>query len=299
MSGALRSFLIGLGLSVFVFLTLGSWYWLQFRQAPTADLARLQAHLPQWVALLDKQDDSALENSLDRISLQIVIADQGLQALSSNLADSSRLRKQRGQEAIKNGVITRFIEKNGYRFYYQQPINWLDLNLLFPLIFALLLGLAAALWDVYQNMRLEDQTDTLILLSRHDDSGHKTRAKIEAKAEARLDTLRDQNNQLKAQLLELKTRPSPVHSEISSVLPKVSSVASLGLTQPGESESAKLRLLEQELKRLKQELQEQKIKLQSTQKTTSLQAQENQQLQKQLETQDNELNRLHQHHARP
>ncbi len=293
MSGPLRSFLIGLGLSLFVFLTLGSWYWLQFRQPPTEDLARLRAQLPQWVELLEKQDDQALEASLDQVPMQIVVADAGQQALTSNLADGHRLRQQRGQDALKNGVLTRFIEKNAYRFYYQPPLNWLDLNLLFPLIFGLLLGLAAALWDLYQNLRLEDQTDTLILLSRGEDSKQKTQAKIEAKSEARLDALRDQNNQLKAQLLELKTRPEPTVQKSVS-LPTANPAAASAVL--AETDPALVRRLEQELKQVKQELNDSKLKLQSAQKTASLQNQENQQLKKQVDDQDDELNRLHQHH---
>jgi len=167
MSGFLRSLAITFGVALSLFVILGAWYWLQFKP-PAAEATRLLAQrIEQVESLMDQHLDLEAASVLDQIPYRVVVANAGRQALISNLATELKQRQIQGQTALEAGLVReRLVSPSGYlHFYYQPPLQIWDWQLLFPLIFGLLLGLIAALWDFLQRQALQEQADTLIMLS--------------------------------------------------------------------------------------------------------------------------------------
>ncbi|MGV3525586.1 MAG: hypothetical protein ACO1RX_15255 [Candidatus Sericytochromatia bacterium] len=197
MPGYLRSLLIAAGVTLFTFLTVGAWYWFQLKPPPVEPVLLLRRNLPALEQLLERQEDGRASEILDRLPLKVVISDAGQQAITSNLGDTPRLRRELAQRALTQKYFTDYLESaSGYfRFYYQAVPDFLDAQLLFPLCLGLVLGLSAALWDWYQRRRLEDQTDTLIVMSQTHSA---------PVLEAQLELAHDANQHLKHELEALR-----------------------------------------------------------------------------------------------
>lgn len=197
MPGYLRSLLIAAGVTLFTFLTVGVWYWFQLKPPPVEPVLLLRRNLPALEQLLERQEDVRAAEILDRLPLKVVISDVGQQAITSNLADTPRLRREMAQRALTQKYFANYLESpSGYfRFYYQTNPDFLDPQLLFPLCLGLVLGLSAALWDWYQRQRLEDQTDTLIVMSQ---------AHSAPVLEAQLELAHDANQHLQHELEALR-----------------------------------------------------------------------------------------------
>lgn len=204
MSNITRALLIVIVLTLGIFVPLGSWYWFGVRVPPETQLAPLQEAIPRLTRLLEAHEDDEVEKQLAQLPLTVIVTDAGKVTLSSNLGTTSRQHKEQGKYVLKNEALPFEASSDGsYRFYYRAPYQWFDGQLLFPLLFALLLGLLAALWDYLQRERFNDQTDTLILLNQqqHDEDKHIQRIK----------RLQYENKQLKEQLQNqgtlVKTKP--------------------------------------------------------------------------------------------
>lgn len=218
MSSWLRSLLITLGTAVLIFLSLSAWYWLRFKEPPQNQLYLLRRAMPAVEQLLDAHEDAQAAALLDKIPFKIVVSDLGQQALTSNLGNTLRLRRELGQQALKSKSLENFlIEPDGdLRFYYREPLQIWDHNLLFPLIFGLLLGLIAALWDFLQGQQLENQTDALILMNQQyreeDEEDEDEREALEAQ-------VLDLQKQLESlQQKRIETGPSPQQQRLEQEL---------------------------------------------------------------------------------
>lgn len=197
MPGYLRSLLIAAGVTLFTFLTVGAWYWFQLKPPPVEPLLLLRRNLPVLEQWLDRQEDTRAAEILDRLPLKVVVSDAGQQAITSNLAETPRLRRELGARVLAQRSFANYLESpNGYfRFYYQLTPDFADPQLLFPLCLGLVLGLSAALWDWFQRRRLEDQTDTLIVMSQ---------AHTAPILEAQLELAQDANHHLQHELEALR-----------------------------------------------------------------------------------------------
>lgn len=214
MPGFLRSILIMLGVTVFSFLAVSSWYWTQLRQPAPEISSLLQKAVPAVERMLDQQQDDKAAALLDKLPFKVVVADPTGQALTSNLARSSAERQASGERALKNNLLGRSISStNGLlTFYYDPPGTTLDPQLLFPLLFSLLLGLLATLWDFLQRIHQVDQTDALLMLSHlpgvaHHEHEHPDEHKSKAHdgdLQARVHELEQKNRSLNAALLKAK-----------------------------------------------------------------------------------------------
>lgn len=208
MPGFIRSLLIALAVTLSVALPVGGWYWVSFREPPQTELSALQNTMPSVTRLLHEQEDLQAVALLDQLPYRVVVSDAGEQAVTSNLASALKRRKESGQLALQSGRFERFLlsEDGAYRYYYQLPSTWWDPHLLAPLLFGLLLGLAAVIWDLMFRRQLEDQTDALILLRQEiNDDDH----------EAELEQLRQDKAQLKQQLEQME-KPRQVEPGLSA-----------------------------------------------------------------------------------
>ncbi|HEY9841149.1 MAG TPA: hypothetical protein V6D23_11885 [Candidatus Obscuribacterales bacterium] len=208
-----RSFLITLGVTLFIFLALSSWYWLQFKQPSSETLRGLVRVIPVVEKLLDAHEDTKAASLLDRLPLKVVVTDTDNQAVASNLGGSLKQRQEMGQQAINSGLTPRNLpSQNGhFLFYYQLPSEWLDPQLLFPLFFAMLMGLLAGLWDFLQRIHDIDQTDALLALSHLPGVTHAPAGPAEPESdkersghESRIQELEQKNRSLQAALTEAK-----------------------------------------------------------------------------------------------
>lgn len=203
MSNPLRALVLVLSITFGLFLPMAGWYWFGFRSAAPADqLAPLQQAIPRLSRLLQDQEDGEVERFLSQLPMTVIVADAGGVAITSNLGNSATAHQQQGAFVLKNEALPYESSPQGdYRFYYRAPMQWLDLNLLFPLVLALFVGLLAALWDYLQRERFNDQTDTLILLNQqqHDEDEQTQRIK----------SLQHENQQLRDQLAQ-RTVPKSV-----------------------------------------------------------------------------------------
>lgn len=192
MSNLLRAFCIFAAVTLGLFLPLGGWYWVGFREAPTAQIDPLKQAIPALSRMLQEHEDESVEQSLAQMNMTVIIADAGGVVITSNLGNTSAQYRQQGAFVLKNESLPfLFSDQGDYRFYYRIPLPWLDFNLLFPLLLSCFVGLLAALWDYLQRERFYDQTDTLILLNQQqqDEDGNKQRLKA----------IQAENKQLKAQ----------------------------------------------------------------------------------------------------
>lgn len=196
MSNPLRALVLVLSITLGLFLPMAGWYWFGFRSAaPSDQLAPLQQAIPRLTRLLQEQEDGEVERFLSQLPLTVIVADAGGVAITSNLGNSATAHQQQGAFVLKNEALPYASSPQGdYRFYYRVPVQWLDLNLLFPLVLSLFVGLLAALWDYLQRERFNDQTDTLILLNQqqHDEDEQTQRIK----------SLQHENQQLRDQLAQ-------------------------------------------------------------------------------------------------
>lgn len=203
MSNPLRALVVVLSISFGLFLPMAGWYWLGFRDSnPTSQIVPLQQAIPRLSRLLQEHEDGEVERFLSQLPMTVIVADAGGVAITSNLGNSASAHQQQGAFVLKNEVLPYESSPRGdYRFYYRVPVQWLDFNLLFPFLLALVVGLLAALWDYLQRERFNDQTDTLILLNQqqHDEDEQTQRIK----------SLKQENQQLKTQLAQ-RSSPQPV-----------------------------------------------------------------------------------------
>lgn len=162
----LRSLSLILGITLGIFLSVGGWYWLLFKQPAPEQLESLSRHLPTLVNLIDSHQDAEAAALLDQIPYRVVVSNSDRQAITSNLSEDLRQRQEQGQRALNSGLLSDYRDQSGLRFYYQLPLSVWDAQLLFPLILGLLLGLLAALWDLWQRQQLQEQTDALIMISQ-------------------------------------------------------------------------------------------------------------------------------------
>lgn len=168
MSSWLRSLLITFIVTAFSFLTLTAWYWMNFKEPATEKIYLLRQVMPAVEQLLEAHDDPQAANLLDKVPFKVVVTDTAKHVIISNIAKTPRQRRDLGLQALQSKGLQNFLinQESYLRFYYQEPLEIWDLNLLFLLIFGLLLGLIATLWDYLQRMHLENQTDTLVYLSQ-------------------------------------------------------------------------------------------------------------------------------------
>lgn len=204
MSNLLRALCIFAAVMLGLFLPLGGWYWIGFREAPVSQLAPLKRAIPRLSRMLQAHEDKKVEQFLSQMNMTVIVTDAGRVAITSNLGKNSDQHQQQGAFVLKNEVLP-FVasDKGDYRFYYRTPLLWLDLNLLFPLLLSCLVGLLAAVWDYLQRERFNDQTDTLILLNQQQQD--------EDENKQRLKSLQAENKQLKSQILQLDAgAPKPL-----------------------------------------------------------------------------------------
>ncbi|MBF2053531.1 MAG: hypothetical protein IGS03_08710 [Candidatus Sericytochromatia bacterium] len=201
MPAYLRSLSLILGITLGIFLSVGGWYWLLFKRPAPDQIEALNRHLPTLVALIDSHRDTEAAALLDQLPYRIVVSNSDRQAITSNLSQELRQRQIQGQRALNNGLLTEHLDQSGLRFYYQLPVSLWDVHLLFPLILGLLLGLLAALWDLWQRQQLQEQTEALIMISQPP-------APQDPALQARLTSLESEN-----QALKNATRPPPAASE--------------------------------------------------------------------------------------
>lgn len=195
MSNLLRAFCVFAAVTLGLFLPLGGWYWFGFQKPPTSQLNLLKQAMPQLSRMLQAHEDEEVEQSLAQLDMTVIIADAGGVAITSNLGNNSIQYQQQGAFVLNNESLPFLTSDQGdYRFYYRVPLQWLDFNLLFPLFFSCIVGLLAALWDYLQRERLNDQTDTLILLNQQQQD--------EDENKQRLRVVQAENKQLKIQLMQ-------------------------------------------------------------------------------------------------
>lgn len=208
MPGLSRSLLISLGVTLLTFLSIAGWYWIQFKRPSEESLFSLRRVMPVVEKLLENHDEAKASSLLDRLPLRVVVTDNGLQAQASNLAGPLKYRLEAGQQAVRTGVLTRWLgSPNGQLlFYYELPNEWLDAQLLFPLMLALLLGALAGISDFLQGKRQVDQTEALLMLSHLPGVSHASAAEAEEKTEhtARVLALEAQNRSLQAALTQAR-----------------------------------------------------------------------------------------------
>ncbi|PKL76771.1 MAG: hypothetical protein CVV27_08550, partial [Candidatus Melainabacteria bacterium HGW-Melainabacteria-1] len=303
MPAFLRSILITLGVTLFTFLALSGWYWLQFKQPAPEYQRLLKRALPAVEQLLDANQFEQASALLDKLPFQVVLADSGRQAMTSNLAKTENERRTAGQRALDRQLLPSMLPSDSgeLHLYYQLPANWLDLHLLFPLFFGLLLGLVAALWDFLQQIHLEDQTDTLILLSQRpdlpkDQEGHALEAahasahEAEEHLQARIETLEQQNKSLQAALHKAK-QWAP---EAPAADPRAQDSQIHKLEQQLGERDAALTLARQAEKRLNEQRAELEARLQGFKQQLGERESENRALKQKETDQEAELTRLHQ-----
>ncbi len=206
MSNTLRAVCIFFGVTLSVFLSLSTWYWIGFKEPAVNALAPLQKATPTLSRMFQEHEDESAEQILSKVPFDVIVSDAGGVAITSNLSRNPRQRKRQGEFVLKNEDLP-FLKQGDYRYYYRAPVDWIDLHLLFPLIFGLLLGLIATVWDYLQREHLNDQTDALILMSQqqHDEDAQHERVKA----------LQQENKQLKQ---KLKTRTIEPRKNSSAAL---------------------------------------------------------------------------------
>lgn len=204
MSNLLRALCIFAAVMLGLFLPLGGWYWIGFREAPVSQLAPLKQAIPRLSRMLQAHEDEEVEQFLSQMNMTVIVTDAGRVAITSNLGKNSDQHQQQGAFVLKNEALP-FVasDKGDYRFYYRTPLLWLDLNLLFPLLLSCLVGLLAAVWDYLQRERFNDQTDTLILLNQQQQDEDENKQRLKA--------LQAENKQLKAQAQQGESAPKPLY----------------------------------------------------------------------------------------
>lgn len=294
MPGLSRSLLISLGVALVTFLSIAGWYWIQFKRPSEESLFSLRRVMPVVEKLLENHEDAKASSLLDRLPLRVVVTDNGLQAQASNLGGPLKSRLEAGQQAVRTGVLTRWLgSPNGQLlFYYELPNDWLDAQLLFPLTLALLLGALAGISDFLQGQRQVDQTEALLMLSHLPGVSHAAAAEAEEKTEhtTRIHELEAQNRSLQAALTQARRWVLAAPDEDVRKLQQQLRQSEISL---GERELRVQALLSSE-----QKLQEQKTELETKARSWEDRALERgaeaRSLRQQHQQQEEEITRLHQ-----
>ncbi len=301
MPGFLRSILIMLGVTVFSFLAVSTWYWTQLRQPAPEVTHLLRRTMPTVEQLLERHEDAKVSALLDKLPFQVVVADATGQPLTSNLATTQAERQASAQRALSNRLLDKSLDSPTglLTFYYQPPSDFMDAQLLFPLFFSLLLGLIATLWDFLQRIHEVDQTDALLALSHLPGVAHPHEHDYDDKPSSagedlrsRIEELEQKNKTLNAALLKAKQWVAAAPEESSEG--RVSSQQVARLESRLHEQEQKTQMAQQSENRLRQ----QKIELETQLEAAKKQALERENEAKVLRTdhqkQEAEITRLHQ-----
>lgn len=296
MPAYLRSILVTVGVALFTFLSLSAWYWTQLKQPAPEYLSLLRRAMPAVEKLIDQQQEDKAAALLDRLPFEVVVADTGHQAISSNLATGLRQRREAGDKALQQNLIQSYqVSDTGTLFFYRLPNEFFDSNLIFPLCFSLLLGMLVGLWEFLQRIHQVDQTDALLELSHLPGVSHVHEPAPEpAGLMFQLQNLERQNRNLQVALAKAKQWvPAAPDEETRALEQQVHKLEE----RLGEREAA-FTLAQAAQKRLQDQKHELEIQLQQIKLKAETHDHDNQaykQAQRELEEQ---LTRLHQDHQR-
>lgn len=228
MAAQLRALLVLVAITVVTFIGMSLWYGLNFRPSDEQQVARLKGVVMDVAVAVRDHDDERLNQLLDRLSVRGVVLGPERQVISSNLSlRTQRQRIKEGEEALNDKQLNAsevLPGGQGY-LYYRLEKSWLDGNLIFPLLFSLLLGLILSLREFLLGAKIESQERAIGELTDYQALHHTEQL------EQRVAELRQQVRGLQTQLQasserareaeklaaqraeQLKRREQPTHDE--------------------------------------------------------------------------------------